>query len=392
MEAYQNPFAPGAGTAPPQLAGRERLIEDTKIALARHATGRAAKSPVLIGLRGVGKTVLLNQMQMDAEDANVLAIQIEAGTLSLPGALAPELHGALQRISKLEAASALARRALSALAGFAAAWKLTYGDIGLQLDAEPEPGLANSGHLETDLRDLMEAAGAAAKSAGTSVAIFIDELQYAATEELAALITALHRSAQRQTPLTVVAAGLPQLRRGLGDAKSYAERLFEITEIGALDSADAGEAISVPLQEQGVEIEASALEMIVEQTRGYPYFLQEWGKHVWEAAERSPIGAADVERALPRIAQALDESFFRVRFDRCTTSQRRYLRAMADLGPGPHRSGRIAERYGRRVQQVAPLRSQLIADGMIWSPGHGDTAFTAPLFDEFMRRIMPELE
>ena len=224
------------------------------------------------------------------------------------------------------------------------------------------------------------------------MAIFIDELQYAKADELAALITALHRSAQRQTPLTVVAAGLPQLRRSLGAAKSYAERLFEITEIGALDPPDAGEAISVPLQEQGVEIEPAALEMIAEQTRGYPYFLQEWGKHVWEAAERSPIGAGDVERAMPRIAEALDESFFRVRFDRCTASQRRYLRAMADLGPGPHRSGQIAERFGRRVQQVAPIRSQLIADGMIWSPGHGDTAFTAPLFDEFMRRIIPELE
>ena len=393
MDALRNPFSPGAGTAPPQLAGRHHLVEQARIALARHAAGRAAKSPILIGLRGVGKTVLLNRMQVDAEDADVVTIQIEApGSQSLPAALAPELHAALQRISKRAAASALAHRALSALAGFVAAWKITYQDIGLQLDVDPEPGLANNGHLESDLRDLMLAVGAAAKSAETSVAIFIDELQYVDRQELAALTAALHRSAQRQTPLTLVAAGLPQLRAQLGDAKSYAERLFDFTELGALDGTDAADAIAAPLDDEDVEIERDALDAIIEEARGYPYFLQEWGKHVWEAAERSPITSMDVKRAEPRILEALDESFFRVRFDRCTTSQQRYLRAMADLGPGPHRSGEIAKRCDRGVNQVAPIRRSLIEEGMIWSPGYGETAFTAPLFDEFMLRIMPEFK
>jgi hypothetical protein len=219
--------------------------------------------------------------------------------------------------------------------------------------------------------------------------VFLDELQYVEEPQLEALITALHRCAQRELPVTLVGAGLPQLRGLTGRAKSYAERLFDFPEVGPLPPAAARLALTRPVEAEGARFDDRAVARIVELTEGYPYFLQEWGKHSWEVADASPITVEDVAAATQLAVAALDESFFRVRFDRLTPAEKRYLRAMADLGPGPHRSGDIAERLGRKVTAMAPLREQLIAKGMIWSPSHGDTAFTVPLFDAFMRRIMP---
>jgi hypothetical protein len=219
--------------------------------------------------------------------------------------------------------------------------------------------------------------------------LFIDELQYVEEKQLAALISALHRCAQRQLPVCLVGAGLPQLRGRMGNAKSYAERLFDFPMLGPLNDTDARIAIEKPLTDLNVGISAAALDAIVQVTQGYPYFLQEWGKHVWEVAEQSPISEHDVKIATTETIAALDESFFRVRFDRLTPTEKNYLRAMAALGAGPHRSGDIAERLQRAVSVLAPVRQQLINKGMIWSPHHGDTAFTVPLFDEFMIRIMP---
>ncbi len=206
---------------------------------------------------------------------------------------------------------------------------------------------------------------------------------------MAALISALHRCSQSQLPVTIVGAGLPQLRGQMGEAKSYAERLFDFPQIGPLDGADARDAIVKPAENEGVEILSAAVDLIVTETQGYPYFLQEWGKHAWNIAPKSPITEADVADASNEAIATLDESFFRVRFDRLTPAEKRYLRAMADLGPGPHRSGDIADQLGRPVQSFGPARSNLILKGMIWSPTHGDTAFTVPLFDQFMKRIMP---
>jgi hypothetical protein len=219
--------------------------------------------------------------------------------------------------------------------------------------------------------------------------MFVDELQYVEETQLAALITALHRAAQRRLPIVLIGAGLPQLRGQMGLAKSYAERLFDFPEIGPLNEADARIAIAKPALDEGVVINEDALRSIVRKTQGYPYFLQEWGKHAWDVALDSPIELTDVEAASREAIAALDESFFRVRFDRLTPMEKKYLRAMADLGPGPHRSGDIAEKLNRNVTSLGPTRAQLISKGMIWSPGHGDTAFTVPLFDGFMRRIMP---
>jgi hypothetical protein len=344
----------------------------------------------MVGLRGVGKTVLLDQMRDDAEAGGIQTLRVEAPeSRSLPAILAPQLRQALLRLSRNEKAKDLAQRALRALAGFAKALKVKYEDIEVGLDFDPEAGLADNGDLEHDLQDLLEAAGAAAKNAGTALAMFVDELQYVKEEELAALITALHRAAQRRLPVVLVGAGLPQLRGRMGRAKSYAERLFDFPEIGPLPPPAAKEAIAKPAEDEGVVVSDDALELIVRKTHGYPYFLQEWGKHSWDAATQSPITKEDVETASITAVAALDESFFRVRFDRLTPLEKKYLRAMAELGPGPHRSGAIAEQLDREVTSLGPTRNNLISKGMIWSPTHGDTAFTVPLFDEFMHRIVP---
>jgi hypothetical protein len=390
MDPVRNPFAPGAGTPPPELAGRDALLNMIRVAVQRVRLTLPTKSVLMVGLRGVGKTVLLDQMRRDAEGEGIQTLQIEAPeNRSLPALLAPELRQSLLRLSRTEKARDAARRGLRALAGFAKSLKIKYEDIEVGIDLDPEPGLADNGDLEHDLLALLEAVGTAARRGDTALAMFVDELQYVREEELAVLITALHRIAQNRLPVVLVGAGLPQLRGRMGRAKSYAERLFDFPEIGALTPEAARFAIVKPARDQGVEVTPEALDLIVERTRCYPYFLQEWGKHSWDVATASPIGRPDVENASEVAVAALDESFFKVRFERLTPSEKRYLRAMAELGPGPHRSGDIADQLGQKVTSLGPVRSQLISKGMVWSPTHGDTDFTVPLFDEFMRRIMP---
>lgn len=393
MDPVTNPFAPGAGNPPPELAGRDALLDAVQVAVKRAKLGRPAKSVLLVGLRGVGKTVLLDRMRDNAEADGVHTLRMEAPeNRSLPAVLAPQLRQALLRLSRNKKAKDLAQRALRGLVGFARALKVKYHDIEIAFDTEEEPGLADNGDLEHDLAALLEAAGMAAKKGDTALALFVDELQYVAEDELAALITALHRTAQRQLPVVMAGAGLPQLRGHMGSAKSYAERLFDFPEIGPLDKKAAEDAIRKPIEDEEAKINNDALALIVKETHGYPYFLQEWGKHAWDAARSSPITKKDVQEATITAIAALDESFFRVRFDRLTPSEKTYLRAMAELGPGPHRSGDIATLLGKEVSALGPRRAQLINKGMIYSPSHGDTAFTVPLFDAFMKRIMPGKE
>ena len=390
MDPVRNPYSPGAGTPPPELAGRDELREKVRIAIERLRLGLPAKSVLMVGLRGVGKTVLLDRLRDDAEAAGIQTLRIEAPEgRSLPALLAPQLRQALLRLSRLEQSRAVAQRALRALAGFAKALKVKYDDIEVGLDFDPEPGLADNGDLEHDLQALLEAVGVAASAAGTALVMFIDELQYVREDELAALITALHRCNQRRLPVALVGAGLPQLPGRMGRARSYAERLFDFPVVGPLDATAAGQAIEKPARAQNVQITESAIADIVARTQGYPYFLQEWAKHAWDHAAQSPIRREDVQAASVEAVAALDESFFRVRFDRLTPAEKRYLRAMAELGPGPHRSGDIADALQRKVTSLGPTRAQLIDKGMVWSPNHGDTAFTVPLFDAFMQRIMP---
>ena len=392
MNPRQNPYAPGAGTPPPELAGRDELIERAAVALDRIRAGRSARSFILYGLRGVGKTVLLNRIRLDAEVRGIASVKVEAPEeRSLPALLIPALRATLLRLSRGEVLKDGLLRGMRALAGFAKALKVKYQDIEFSIDVDPETGLADSSDLDTDLTDLLVTLGKAAGERATAIVLFIDELQYVPEEQLAALIAALHSVSQEQLPITMVAAGLPQLVGRTGDAKSYAERLFEFASVDRLDNDDARNALIVPASKEGVAFHADAISEILLQTNGYPYFLQEWGKHSWDVADASPIELHDAQRATDQALAELDASFFRVRFDRLTPSQKRYMRAMAELGPGPHRSGDIAQVLDRKVTSVAPTRNSLIAKGMIYSPAHGDTAFTVPLFDDFLKRVMPQL-
>ena len=393
MDPRTNPYNPGAGTPPPELAGRDAAIEQAAVALDRIREGRGARSLIFCGLRGVGKTVLLNRIRLDAEARGIVAVYIEAPEeRSLPALLAPSLRSALLRLDRGQAIRAGGRKALTALAGFISSLKVKYQDIEMGMDVQPEKGLADSGDLENDLGDLLTAVGEAAAERRTAIVLYIDELQYVPEEQLAALITALHRASQTQLPVTMVAAGLPQLLGQTGRAKSYSERLFEFLSIDQLDSPAARIALCVPAEKEGVMFGADAIAEILRETHCYPYFLQEWGKHSWNVAVASPVSREDAIVASQRAIAELDASFFRVRFDRLTPSEKRYVRAMAELGPGPHRSGDVAELLGRKVTSVAPMRSSLIAKGMIYGPSHGDTAFTVPLFDGFMKRIMPSFQ
>jgi hypothetical protein len=392
MDPRTNPYAPGAGTPPPELAGRDNSIEQAAVALDRIRGGLAARSLIFYGLRGVGKTVLLNRIRVDAETRGMVPISIEAPEeRSLPALLAPSLRAALLRLDRGESVKAGTHKALRALAGFISSLKLKYQDIELVMDVAGERGLADSGDLDSDLGDLITTVGEAAADRKTAIVLFIDELQYVPEDQLAALIMALHSAtSQKQLPITMVAAGLPQLLGRMGRAKSYSERLFEFVSIGRLDNGAATAALCVPAEKAGATFAPDAIAEILRQTECYPYFLQEWGKHSWNVAERSPIDFRDALDANQRAIAELDTSFFRVRFDRLTPSEKRYMRAMAELGPGPHRSGEVAELLRKKVTGTAPTRNALISKGMIFSPSHGDTAFTVPLFDGFMKRTIPD--
>jgi hypothetical protein len=387
MDPITNPYAPGAGSQPPELAGRAEVLERTRVTLARVLQGRPAKSFMLVGLRGVGKTVLLNRIFEIAEEAGYRAALVETPEgKSLPEVLLPSLRRILLQLDTKEKVNEVVKRSLMILKGFAKTLKITVGDFDIGLGIEPSEGVADSGDLEADLPDLFEAVGRAAKARGTAVALIIDEVQYVAEKEFSALIMAVHRLSQRQLPVVVIGAGLPQLVGLAGKSKSYAERLFDYPQIGALATEDAVAALVEPARREGVAYDTDAVAEAVRMTNGYPYFLQEWGYHSWNAASGSPISKDDVKIATQSALSSLDESFFRVRFDRLTPREKAYLFAMAGLGPGPHRSGDIAARLEVAVESIAPVRSSLIKKGMVFSPAHGDTAFTVPMFDEYLSR------
>ncbi|AIV50052.1 ATP-binding protein [Burkholderia pseudomallei] len=392
MDPRQNPYAPGAGSPPPELAGRAELIKRAAIALDRVRSGRSARGSIFYGLRGVGKTVLLNHIRLEAEARGITCVRIEVSDeRSLPAQLAPALRAALLRLTRGEVPKGNLLRGMRALASFIGALKAKFDDIDASIDVVPEIGLADSGDLGNDLADLFSSLGMAANERDTALVLFIDELHHVREDQFAALIAAFHRAGQEQIPLSMVAAGLPQLIGQGGRLKSYTERLFELTLIDQLTDEDARDALLVPAYKEGITFSADAIEAIFHETRRYPYLLQEWGKHSWNAAHASPISFRDVQQATIEAHAELDASFFRTGFDRLTPGEKRYLRAMSELGPGPHRSGDIAGILKRKVTTVAPVRNSLIAKRIIYSPSHGDTAFTVPLFDGFIKRIMPTL-
>lgn len=393
MDMLENPFAPGAGTPPPELVGRDDVLDQARILLGRVKRGRAEKSILLTGLRGVGKTVLLNEMERIAQADGYHTVSIEAHEQKPLGALlVPPLRQLLYRLDRMAGAGHKARQALAVLKSFVGAIKFTMEGVGeVGLDIEAERGTADSGDLEVDLPVLFAAVAEAAAERGSCVAVLIDEIQYLDAKGLSALIMSMHRM-QRQLPLVLIGAGLPVLPGMAGASKSYAERLSSFPEIGRLSEPDAGRALQDPVAHRGVAFTEEAIRDIYRFTLGYPYFIQEWGYQAWGRAESSPIGLTVIQDASETVTKRLDENFFRVRFDRLTSGEKRFLRAMAELGPGEQRSSDVADLLSVRIQSIGPTRAKLINKGMIYSPAHGYLEFTVPLFDAFMRRTMPELE
>lgn len=391
MDRVRNPYVPGAGTPPPELAGRTALLEEARIALERTKAGKPSRSQILVGLRGVGKTVLLVRIAEMARELGVDAALLEAHEgKSFPALLIPEMRRILLELDRVAAAKAMARRGLGALRSFVRSVKVTVNDVAFGMSIDPSPGVADSGDFERDLADVFLALGHAAKAAGSSVCILVDELQYLTEKEFAALIMAVHKLNQTALPVLFIGAGLPQILGLAGESKSYAERLFQFPAVGALEPADAVDALVKPARMEGGDYAQGALDEVLRLTERYPYFLQQWGHESWNLAAGPVIEAADVHLATVQALDKLDKSFFKVRFDRCTPSEKRYMRALAELGPGAHRSGDVAEKLNIAVTSVAPTRSKLIKKGMIYSPAHGDTAFTVPLFDAYMRRAIPQ--
>ena len=395
MDPLENPFSPGAGSPPPELVGRDAILEQARVALHRLRAGRPAKSMILVGLRGVGKTVLLNRIRLIAEEGGYRALFVEAHeSKPLPALLMPHLRQILFSLDAMENVSEKVKRGFRVLRSFMTGLKAKakVGEVELELGVNPETGTADSGDLEADLSELFVAVAEAAADREKAVAICIDELQYLSEAELSALIMALHRVAQRALPLVMVGAGLPQIIALAGRSKSYAERLFDYPAVGALDPPDASNALQAPVEKQGARFADDAISEVLKVTQGYPYFLQQWGYEAWDIAVGPTIELKDVQEATVRSVKELDQSFFRVRFDRLTPREKDYLRALAELGNGPQRSSDIAEIFGVKVQSVAPLRAGLLKKGMIYSPSHGDTEFTVPLFGEFMLRVMPNAQ
>ena len=393
MDPIKNPFSPGAGSPPPELVGRDPDLEQARILLGRIQQKKSEKSMLLTGLRGVGKTVLLKEIEHLAKASGYRTIFIEAHeNIQLGSLIIPYVRSLLFDLNRMAGVSEKVRRGLAVLRSFIGAVKLTVHDVTISIDIDPEEGSADSGDLEIDLPDLFIAIGEAAEERNSAVAILIDEVQYFSQKELGALIVAMHKVQQQRLPLVLFGTGLPILPGLTGEAKSYSERLFNFPDIGALSSEDAAKALKEPARAAGVMFEPIALEEIYRLTKGYPYFLQEWGYQSWNLAPASPITLQVVQAATDVVISRLDKNFFRVRFERLTPNEKFFLRAMAELGPGVHRIGEIADLLKIKPSSLSPVRADLIRKGMIYSPAYGEIAFTVPLFDGFMIRAIPELQ
>lgn len=385
MDPYRNPFAPGAGSRPPELAGRDAILEAARISCGRAVKGRSARSIMLLGLRGTGKTVLLNEIGKIAQEEGLLVSKVESPEReSLARLLYPEMRKVMRSLSGVEAAKQIANRGLKGLRSFASIFKIDIA--GVEVGVEPEPGLADSGDLQYDLPDLFEVIGRAAQAAGKGWILLIDEVQYLSEADLSALIVAIHHMSQEGLPVLLVGAGLPQVARLAGEAKSYAERLFLYPAVGALDQPSASQAVKKPIVDEEASIDQAALDIIVDRTRGYPFFLQEWGSTAWNNAEGPEITVDDVSQSYTETLALLDSGFFRVRIDRLTKSEVHFVKTMSELGDGPYAMADIAKAMGRTQSSLGPTRANIIAKGMIYSTDHGYLTFTVPLFAEYMRR------
>lgn len=387
-----NPFSPGAGCPPPALVGRDNVLEQARVLFGRVIRKRAAKSMLLTGLRGVGKTVLLSKMEELARREGYKTIKFEVQEdKSLVGLLVPQLKSLLYELDIAAGTNAVVRRALSALRNFIKVIKVhvNLGEVGIGVEAIP--GLADSGDMDADLPVLFQSAAEAARTRDTGIALLMDEMQLLSPSELNALILSMHQLQQAQAPMVLIGAGLPTLPRLAGEAKSYAERLFSYPIIDQLNREESFLALESPVFQEGADFEPEAMAVIYERTKGYPYFLQEWGAQTWNLATGNKITLANVIQAEPYVTRNLDEDFFRVRYDRLTDGEKRFMRAMAESEGDECRMGDIAQLLGVKNTALSLTRANLIKKGMIYSPRHGVIDYSVPLFGDFMRRVMPEL-
>lgn len=386
MRPHDNPYTPNAGARPPALVGRDRELESFEVLLDRLRRGHTEQSMLITGLRGVGKTVLLTSFEECARERAWTTVEAEITKSTEFGARMGQLaRRALLQLAPRERWRERAARAAAVLQSFQLS-VAPDGTLTAGLNVEPAAGLADSGALGDDLTDLLVALGEAAQEQDSGVVFLIDEVHFLATAELEALIAALHKTVQRQLPITLVGAGLPQLPRLAGEAKSYAERLFKFPSIGRLSGPEAEQALVEPAERLEVNYESEAVAAVIDYTEGYPYFLQEYGNALWNSVAAGPITAANVAAARDIVESKLDGSFFRVRAERTTELELRYMRAMAELGSEPQQAKDVATLLGRTSQQMGPTRSRLIEKGLLFTPGHGLAAFTVPQFDRFMRR------
>lgn len=386
MRAHDNPYTPNAGARPPALVGRDAELVAFAVLLDRMRAGHTEQSMLITGLSGVGKTVLLGAFEESARARDWVTVDAEITKSSDFGPrMAQLVRRALLRIAPSARWRDRAERAARVLKSF----QMTFepeGKISLGINVDAIEGYADSGDLGEDLTDVLLALGEAAVEHDTGVLFLLDEVQFLSSVEFEALIAALHKTVQRQLPIVLTGAGLPQLPRLAGDAKSYAERLFRFPAIGRLPVDEAAQALVTPAERLDVAYEPDAVEAIVKYTEGYPYFLQEYGKLVWDSAPRSPITRGDVADAQEVVEAKLDGSFFRVRAERTSELELRYMRAMAELRADAQPAKDVAALMRRTSEQLGPTRSRLIEKGLLYTPGHGLAAFTVPQFDRYMRR------
>ena len=390
MDRMMNPFTPGAGAIPPELAGRGESIDDGRVLSGRTLNGRYEKSLMLIGLRGVGKTVLLKYMAESARKEGVVPLMVEVREPeSAVEELAVRLKEVLSSIDFSCKVKSSVNFAFSALRNFVKSISVNIGEVGITV--ETAPGVGDTGNMEFDLSEVLKAAARAAREANTAIGLYIDELQNMDIAAMRGIIVALHHAARDGLPLYLVGSGLPSIRALVGKSKTYAERMFNYREIGALSVQEVTDAISKPFNGVGVDVDSGAIEKIFTYSGGYPYFLQEYGYQLWLEADGGEIDVSLVEQSLPLVHRRLDDNFFDVRFDRVTSREREFLRTMADI-PFPISVSTVAERLGRPLNAISAVRASLIRKGMIYSPSHGIVSFTVPLFGDYMRRIMPSGE
>lgn len=386
MDRALNPYAPGSGLRPPAMVGREAQVEAFDTVVARTGNHLHNRGMVLSGLRGVGKTVLLNELRAHADSHGWFTVAIEAvpgdaGARAVRGKLARELLVAARRYNRPGA-----RERLKGVLGSIGSFSATIGVAGVSLGIETTEGRADTGQVDLDLEEMVDDVATALRPEGKGFAIFIDEMQDVDDELLTALLAVQHAAGQRQWPFYVIGAGLPSLPSTLSESRSYAERLFDYHEIGPLSRDAAGAALATPAEKGGARYGAQALDLLVEAAAGYPYFLQEYGKAIWDVAPAKVFTEADAERALELGRAQLDQGFFPARWDRATPAERAYLRAMAEDGDGGSRSGEVARRLGKQIGSLGPTRAQLIAKGLVYAPEHGRIAFTVPGMSDYIGR------